>query len=76
MNNEKYTKIKNIIFKYKNPLKIYFNLWKTKVKCLKSETCEKEIVIKTIEKEQPSMKIKITKKKKLNNINFKRLFKK
>ena len=62
MNNEKYTKIKNIIFKYKNPLKIYFNLWKTKVKCLKSETCEKEIVIKTLEKEQPSMKIKIKKK--------------
>ena len=62
MNNEKYTKIKNIIFKYKNPLKIYFNLWKTKVKCLKSKTCEKEIVIKTLEKEQPSMKIKIKKK--------------
>ena len=62
MSNEKYKKLKNIIFKYKNPLKIYFNISKTKVKCLKSETCEKEIVIKTIEKEQPSMKIKIKKK--------------
>ena len=44
MNNEKYKKLKNIIFKYKNPLKIYFNLWKAKIKYKEAETYDKKIL--------------------------------
>ena len=61
--SEKFEKIKNIIIKYKNPLKMYFNLWKAKIKYKEAETYDKKILIKSVEKEQPSIKIKIIKKK-------------
>ena len=53
-------KIQNIL-KYKNPLKIYFNIWKTKSRYKEVETYNKKILIKPTEKEKPSIKIKIVK---------------